>query len=131
MGEVKSLQPFNRTTGVGCSAKVRNFKQGIYISIILFYTNRRTFSSSSTASIIGGGSVPMPGEVSLANNGVLFLYEPPEFRRDILEALRQPLEDGEVSITDMNGEEKIEERQAADEIQYWVLVLLILCSPYL
>jgi magnesium chelatase family protein len=68
-------------------------------SLIAIRPLRAPHHTISDAGLIGGGSYPRPGEVSLAHHGVLFLDELPEFRKNVLEVLRQPMEDGAVTLS--------------------------------
>lgn len=91
---VMSVEEAIETTKIHSVAGVLQAGEAL-ITVRPFRSPHHTISD---AGLIGGGQIPRPGEVSLAHNGILFLDEMPEFRKNVLEVLRQPLEDGVVTI---------------------------------
>ena len=90
-----SLEEALNTTRIHSIAGVLDAHQ----SLVATRPYRSPHHTVSDAGLLGGGTHPMPGEVSLAHHGVLFLDELPEFHRNVLEVLRQPLEDGQVTVS--------------------------------
>lgn len=94
MTDLEAIETASVTSLVQNELNLQNWKQRPF---------RAPHHSASLPALVGGGSIPKPGEISLAHNGVLFLDELPEFERKVLDALRQPLESGEIVISRANA----------------------------
>ncbi len=93
------LPPLTESEALECAA-LNSLSQDIPATALCFERPfRAPHHSASLCALVGGGTMPLPGEISLAHNGVLFLDELPEFERRTLDALRQPLESGDISIS--------------------------------
>ena len=95
---VSVLPPMNRTEILE-TTHIHSLRGKDYQTIVTVRPFRSPHHSASETSIIGGGQKPRPGEISLANHGILFLDEFPEFKRNVIESLRQPLEDRVITLS--------------------------------
>lgn len=93
------LPPLNEKEALECTALISLSKETSASALCYRRPFRAPHHSASLAALVGGGAIPQPGEISLSHNGVLFLDELPEFGRKTLDALRQPLESGEIMIS--------------------------------
>jgi magnesium chelatase family protein len=93
------LPPMTETEAIEVAAVYSISRQGFQYDHWRLRSFRSPHHTASSVALVGGGSPPKPGEISLAHHGVLFLDELPEFNRHVLEALREPLEAGVVSIS--------------------------------
>lgn len=93
------LPPMEPGEALDAAAVASVSRNGLKISNWNQRSFRAPHHTASSAALVGGGSQPSPGEISLAHHGVLFLDELPEFNRDVLEVLREPLESGRIMIS--------------------------------
>lgn len=97
LSDDEALESAAITSLVSANGSIQNWRKRPF---------RAPHHSASAAALVGGGSIPRPGEISLAHNGVLFLDELPEFNRKVLDALREPIESGEIIISRANAKIK-------------------------
>ena len=97
LSDNEALESAAITSLVSLNGSIKNWRKRPF---------RSPHHSSSAAALVGGGSIPKPGEISLAHNGILFLDELPEFNRKVLDALREPIESGEITISRANAKIK-------------------------
>lgn len=93
------LPPMTHEEAIETAAVASLTQQTLHQGNWLHRPFRTPHHSSSMAALVGGGSIPKPGEISLAHNGLLFLDEMPEFERKVLDSLREPLESGQIVIS--------------------------------
>jgi magnesium chelatase family protein len=93
------MPPLSSDKAIECASIYSVANKPLDLAQLKVHSFRSPHHSSSAVALVGGGSNPKPGEISLAHEGVLFLDELPEFPRGVLEALRQPLESGEIHLS--------------------------------